>query len=310
VSDGQFVKYDLTTQKWVPGTVEGFAQVALPTCTTGQVLTGDGTNLTCVDDAGGSADPIDLVELGDVRTGPSAVLAPANNDFLRYNSGTSKWDAVHDKLSGTLTTGKWCYYDGTDVVCDRGAPLTCPTGEMMVWDTAASEFVCAAANVALGLGDMALQNSNTVVIRGGTINGTTIGLTTPAEGQFTNLRVTGNLYVSGSQTIDGVSFANGGLNATGTVTATHFVGDGSGLTNLPATGVQAAGVSGSVQFKGLLGEISGSANIVWDEANRNLKSAGTVQVAGTGTEVCNAAARGTMRVVDVGSGDFRMQFCR
>lgn len=310
VTDGKFVKYDLTSQKWIPGTVETFAQTTLPTCTSGQVLSGDGTNLSCVDDAGGSADPIDLVELGDVRTGPSTNLTPADLDFLRYDTATSKWKAVHDKLSGTLTSGKWCYYDGTNVVCDRGAPLTCATGEMMVWDATANEFKCDKANIALGLGDMSLQNSNTVVIHGGTINGTTVGLTDPAEGRFTNLYVTGNLAVSGTQTIDGVSFLNGGVIATGTVTATYFVGDGSGLTNLPATGIKAAGITGSVQFKGNAGEISGSSNILWDETAHNLKANGTVQVAGSGAEVCDAAATGKMRIVDVGAGDVRMQFCR
>ncbi len=83
VLNGQFVKYDGT--KWVPGTVQQFAQDTLPTCATGQVLTGDGSNLSCVSDAGGAADPIDLVELGDVRTGPSTNLPPA----IRTSSATT-----------------------------------------------------------------------------------------------------------------------------------------------------------------------------------------------------------------------------
>lgn len=48
----------------------------------------------------------------------------------------------------------------------------------------------------------------------------------------TNLRLSGNLYVSGSQTFDGVTFANGGVSATGIITATSFSGDGSRLTGL------------------------------------------------------------------------------
>ncbi len=314
VSDGQFVKYDLTSQKWVAGTVQQFAQDTLPTCGTGQVLTGDGTNLTCTDDAGGAADPIDLVELGDVRTGPSTNLSPNNNDFLRYDSASSKWVAVQDKLAGlgAGNDGKWCYYDHAtaSVVCDRGAPSQCPVGEVLSWDTATNGFACVAANTALGLGDMSLQNSNTVVISGGNINGTVIGGSTPAAGTFTNLRVTGNLYVSGSQSIDGVSFANGGLQATGTVSATSFSGDGSQLTGINASSLQASGVVGSVQFKGAAGEISGSSNIVWNETNKNLAVAGTMQVAGTGAEGCAAGQRGQMRYVDVGGGDFRLQVCK
>ena len=310
VADGKFVKYDLSSQKWVPGNVADFAQNTLPTCGSGQVLTGDGTTLTCTNDAGGASDPVDLVELGDVRTGANTVLTPADNDFLRYDSGTSKWVAVHDKLSSTLTADKWCYYDGTNVKCDRGAPRQCGTGDVMSWSTANGAFDCVSGTTALGLGSMAYQNSSAVSITGGTLNGVTIGGTTPGDGTFSNLRVTGNLYVSGTQSIDGVSFLNGGVNATGTVTATQFVGNGAGLTGIPSTAFQAAGITGSVQFKDAGGGVSGTANIVWNEAERNLKAAGTVQVAGSGAEVCDAASAGKMRMVDVGGGDMRMQYCR
>jgi len=311
VSDGQFVKYDLTSQKWVPGTVEDFAQTTLPTCGTGQVLTGDGSNLSCVGDAGGAADPLDLVELADVRTGPSTVLSPNDNDFLRYDSATSKWEAVHDKLSGTLTNDKWCYYNGTDVVCDRGEPLQCSAGNTLYWNSSTSAFECVDARAALGLGDMALQNSNTVVIHGGLINGVTIGTTNPGAGTFTNLLVTGNFYVSGTQTIDGVSFMNGGVQAVGTITATAFVGDGSQLTGLNASNLAASGVSGSIQFRdAATGAIAGNADLLWDDATKNVAVAGTLQVAGTGSEGCTASERGQLRYVDVGGNDYRLQVCK
>ncbi len=48
----------------------------------------------------------------------------------------------------------------------------------------------------------------------------------------TNLRVVGNLLVSGSQQFDGVTFANGGVSATGTISATSFSGNGSGITGI------------------------------------------------------------------------------
>jgi hypothetical protein len=44
----------------------------------------------------------------------------------------------------------------------------------------------------VGLGTMAEQNANAVAITGGTINGTTIGATTPAAGKFSTLEATGN----------------------------------------------------------------------------------------------------------------------
>ena len=311
VNNGQFVKYDLATQKWVPGTVQEFAQDSLPTCSLGQVLTGDGSNLSCVSDAGSAADPIELVELGDVRTGPSTNLSPADKDFLRYDTATSKWLAVHDKLSGTLTSNKWCYYNGTNVVCDRGEPLQCTAGNTLYWNSSTSAFECVDARTALGLCDMALQNSNTVVIHGGLINGVTIGNSNPGAGTFTDLRVTGNFYVSGTQTIDGVSFLNGGVQATGTITATAFVGDGSQLTGMSAANLAAAGVSGSIQYRDpATGAIAGSADLLWDNTAKNVAVAGTLQVAGTGSEGCTASERGQLRYVDVGSGDYRLQVCK
>lgn len=44
-----------------------------------------------------------------------------------------------------------------------------------------------------GLGTMATQNANAVAITGGTVNGATIGATTPASGAFTTLGIAGDL---------------------------------------------------------------------------------------------------------------------
>lgn len=305
---GQFVKYNGT--KWVPGTVEDFAQTVLPTCGTGQVLTGDGDTLSCTDDAGGASDPLDLVELGDVRTGVNTVLSPNDKEFLRWNAGTSKWVAVRDITAVSQTASAWCYYDGTNIKCDRGAPTQCGAGDVLSWNAAGSSFGCVSGTTALGLGTMAYQNSNAVSVTGGMINGTTIGTVTPDVGRFTNLFVTGNFYVSGTQSIDGVSFLNGGVQATGTVTATHFVGDGSGITNINTSNIGAAGAVGDVQIKGVGGDISATNRLNWSEANRNLGVSGTLQVAGTGAETCDTAAQGKVRIVDVGASDVRMQFCR
>lgn len=319
VTDGQFVKYDNTSSKWVPGTVQDFAQTTLPTCGSGQVLTGNGSVLSCTDDAGGSADPLDLVELADVRDGPGSNLVPVTNDFLRWNG--TKWAAAHDKLSGTLTNDKWCYYNGTDVVCDRGGPMSCTTGNLLAWDPSASAFICTTATTALGLGTMSAQNADSVTITGGTMDGVTIGGTTAAAGTFTsvlaadghitgNLRVDGNFSVSGSQTIDGVTFANGGIHSVGVISASAFAGDGSALTNIPATALRAAGLAGSIQFKGAGGEVSGTETMVWNAASRNLSVSGSVQIVGDGTEACAPGDYGKIRTVDMGGGDVRMQVCR
>ena len=69
-----------------------------------------------------------------------------------------------------------------------------------------------------GLGTMATQNANAVAITGGTINGTTIGATTPAAASFTALTATGatNLTTIASGTWNGstIGIAYGGTGAT------------------------------------------------------------------------------------------------
>jgi hypothetical protein len=49
-----------------------------------------------------------------------------------------------------------------------------------------------------GLGTMAVQNASAVAITGGTINGTTIGASTPSTGSFTSLTDSGNLTFTGT----------------------------------------------------------------------------------------------------------------
>jgi hypothetical protein len=58
----------------------------------------------------------------------------------------------------------------------------------------------AAARTNLGLGTIATQGSNAVSISGGTIEGTTIGMVTPAIGSFTQLQYNGNIYTLGIET--------------------------------------------------------------------------------------------------------------
>jgi len=73
-------------------------------------------------------------------------------------------------------------------------------------------------------GTMALQNANAVAITGGTINGTTIGATTPATGKFSTLESTGtaSLGTTSAQYIQAV----------GNATEPQILAVGSG-TNIP-----------------------------------------------------------------------------
>ena len=92
----------------------------------------------------------------------------------------------------------------------------------------------------------------------------------------TNLRLSGNLYVSGSQTIGGVIFANGGMQASGIVTATYFEGDGSRLSGLGASDRIVSGTSNVLVAE------NGSVTITTNGSERMVIGSGTVVNAPTG----------------------------
>lgn len=88
-------------------------------------------------------------------------------------------------------------------------------GTTLSWDTLDTSDIT-------GLGTMATQNANAVAITGGTINGTTVGATTPAAGTFTTitgqtevLATTSNNLFPRSQTFN-TFWTSGGANITAT----------------------------------------------------------------------------------------------
>lgn len=181
--------------------------------------------------------------------------------------------------------------------------------------TAAPTFAGLTLNGDLSMSgrDITADDLSADYIAANTVSSTVVSATnvSATTGEFAgDLMVRGNLSVSGTQVFGGVTFANGGVQATGTVTATTFAGSGAGLTDIPATAIDAAGVAGSVQFKGATGDISGTSDVVWSDSAKNLKVAGTMQVAGTGAETCGVGNYGQIRFVDIGGGVYRMQMCR
>lgn len=169
------------------------------TVTTGDLLYGSGTNTwgklaagagykSLVMNAGGTN-----VEWNAVALNQSGAVSGA---LGATNGGTGQSSyAVGDilysglantlsKLSGnTTTTKKVLTQTGTG--SDSAAP---------VWDTISSGDIT-------GLGTMATQNANNVAISGGSVNGTTIGNSSPQSGAFTTL--TAN---SGSTVLDASNY--------------------------------------------------------------------------------------------------------
>lgn len=81
------------------------------------------------------------------------------------------------------------------------------------------------------LGTIASQNANNISITGGTIDGTVIGATARAAGNFTNIDTTGNVTVNGklfsnditasNVTVDGDAIITGNLTVQGTTTTVN-----------------------------------------------------------------------------------------
>jgi hypothetical protein len=123
-----------------------------------------------------------------------------------------------------------------------------------------------------GLGSMALQNSDSISVTGGTINGTTIGAVNPYAGHFSSLSASGTVsgvgfsnYLNSPPSIGGVTANTGAftsLAASGTVSGSGFVnyfasppaiggtaanaasfttisGDGFGISNITAANITA-----------------------------------------------------------------------
>ena len=277
--------------------LDGLSDVNVTGAVSGSALVFNGTEWRPV-----SLDvPANLGDLNDVD-----VAGLTSDDLLSYNG--TKWVPLNVP---TCSTGQLLTWTGSGFSCatDAGSAGTLGLDDLsdVTVSSPSSDQVLAyngTAWVNHMLGTLAAQDADSVAISGGTINGAAIGLTTPDRGAFTNL-------YAGSVSVTTHVSVTGNLSAANLYGAFHgaFYGDGSGLTNVPASSLAAAGVLGSVQFKGSSNEISGTDALVWDNAGRNLAVSGTVQMAASAA-VCSASSdEGKLRLLDNGGGDVRLQLC-
>ena len=112
----------------------------------------------------------------------------------------------------------------------------------------------------LGLGNLSTQSSSAISVAGGAINGTTIGLITPAAGTFTNLSAThlDNAIIGGTTPAAGsfTTLNSSGATALGAVSATSINNTPIGqttpapgkFTGLVSTGTTALGVTSATSI--------------------------------------------------------------
>jgi hypothetical protein len=239
----------------------------------------------------------------------STIPDDANTDLVR----PSDWNADHT-LTGTIDVPN----GGTGAVTLTGYVKGNGTAAMTATATIPSGDVS-------GLGTMATQNSNNISVTGGTINGTTIGATTPSTvnattitGQTGVLRGTGqNLVVqsqafatswNGSATLTPVNNATTAPDSTNTAssltetatTGTHWLFTQTGLNLFSGTYTASCYIKVNGRTAATLA-ISGNTANQYSAVTFDLSGVAVTQtnVAGTGFSVASSS------ITSVGSGWYR-----
>lgn len=175
----------------------------------GQVLTSNGAAALPTWQNPPTVTPAALTRVDDTNVTLTLGGTPATA-LLQATSITAGWSGTLAATrggtgTGTYTLGDILYSSATNTLAKLGGNTTTAkqylsqTGDGV--NSAAPVWSAVAAGDITGLGTMATQNATSVAITGGTINGVTIGGTTPAAGTFTTLVGTttqgGNILLTG-----------------------------------------------------------------------------------------------------------------
>jgi hypothetical protein len=285
-------------------------------------FTGDGSGLTGV--TAGATDRI--------VSGTTAVYANTNTGYVSFTSGgtTTGWyspggifAAVGVSTTGAISASGTGYFGGNvGIGMVAGIHKMSVSGSTLfngpVWMGSSQPIVfgSSAAAIAGTSSYIAMTSGNAETMRLSADRRVGIGVTAPSQ----------TLHVSGSVLTTSWTYINAAhnvrvtptapLEVSGTVSATAFVGDGSGLTNINVAALTGASdriISGTSRIlvsedQSVTIRTGGSDRVIIGAAgdigvgigagtpSATLHVSGTVKVAGTGAESCGATGYGSIRL--------------
>lgn len=198
-----------------------------------------------------------------VGNGGTNLTTYAVGDIL-YASGVSALNRLAD-----VATGNVLLSGGIGAVPTYGKVglTTHVTGTLPIANGGTGATDAATARGNLGLGSIATQNSNSVTITGGTIDGTAIGATTRSSGNFTTLDANGNVIL-GDASSDTVT-----VNAIMGISAAPVTAKGSlqvGAIGYTDTGIVASLATSTASYNQII--LQNTSNAVGASVNFNVSN--------------------------------------
>ena len=242
------------------------------------------------------------ISVGAGLTLTAGVLDRVTQTTVSGNAGTATALATPRSLTSTGDVTWTVTFDGSANVTAAGTIAAGSVTLAKMTNLAANSFIgnntgLAAVPLALttaqaktllaiafadvsGLGTMATQGAGAVAITGGTINTATVGLTTPAQGIFTNLTATSGVYFP-----QGAPVA---ANATATLTIANLLAFIITSTNTVAVSLTLP--TGTLTDAGILGgALAVDRSFEWTHINLGSTSGAVTLVAGTGHTIVGSA---------------------